>query len=227
MEQAHVLSEKRLRKLLDDVGRVYDDDDPSDVDWPPSNRWPYTTIVPAEGRARRTVYITKVHGLLGVETQRFPDDVTLLYRYGVTSQVDRIARECPSKRLEFIGDLDPLDLTVYLALASRLSRKGVIVEHVGVGDRWLERCLKYRPGDLVFAKIPMGRAERAHVELLQQLPIDWDGIVGKRAMTILKSGSKVELEGATNPDIYGAALTRDLERELFHSRPRRAKKRRS
>jgi hypothetical protein len=143
----NVLSEARLRTLLRDVASLYDEDDPGDLYWPPSNRWPSMTFVLAERRARRTLYITKQHGLLGIEINRFPEDVTLLYRYGVASPayVERIARECPSKRLEFIGDLDPCDLTVYLALSSRLARKGIAVEHLGVGDRWLARCQNIDP----------------------------------------------------------------------------------
>jgi hypothetical protein len=61
----------------------------------------------------------------------------------------------------------------------------------------------------------MSAAERAHLDLLLSQPLDWSRVVGERSMAILTSGSKVELEGATNPAIYGDALTRELSRELF------------
>ena len=54
--------------------------------------------------------------------------------------------------------------------------------------------------------IRMDPAEHAGIERMRRLPIDWDKVVGTRAMALLESGLKLELEGASNPGLYSAAF---------------------
>lgn len=208
------LTRPRLHRLLADIGHISKLDD-----WDPEQRWSALQLCPAAGRARRTLLVTKLAGLIGVALHRLPSSVALLAHYGVPSRslCARIARECSAGRLDFVGDLDPLDLTVYAALASRLREYGVAVRHCGVNATWLGWCKKQlRPRwNKKLPTITMDTAQRKHFELLRALPLPWERIIGASALELLEHGEKLELEGATNPGFYRPALTRDIERHVL------------
>ena len=158
------LTRARLHRLLAEIGRI-----PKLDDWDPEQRWSALQVWPAAGRAKRALFVTKLAGLIGVAVHKLPSSVTLLAHYGVPARslCARIARECSTGRLDFVGDLDPLDLTVYAALASRLKEHGVAVRHCGVNGTWMEWCKKQlRPRcNKRLPTITMDKAQRKHFDL--------------------------------------------------------------
>ena len=110
---------------------------------------------------------------------------------------------------------DPLDLTVFLVLASRLKPFGVRVRHLGVGGAWIERCRRNAKRQQALPTIALSRFEGEHFALLRKMPVEWDVVLGREALAMLDSGAKLELEGATNPVFYSPPFTRELEREVF------------
>jgi hypothetical protein len=208
------LPEIKLRRLLARIGRIPKLEDYAEDRWSPLQIWV------AEGRAKRALFVTKIGGLMGVDLNKLPKSTTLLahYRVCMPALCERIARECPSGRLDFVGDLDPLDLTVYLTLASRLKKHGVTVRHVGVNGAWVERARKHLATPWKLPTIPMSGPERKHYALLKSFRFDWEAVIGAEAVALLDSGEKLELEGATNPAFYrGRALSRAIERALWGS----------
>jgi hypothetical protein len=207
------LRKAELRRLLDRIDAIPGDHG----DWDRESRWAPLQIVPAQRRARRTLFVTKPGGLIGVDPERMPRGLTFLSRYGIATAeiVDRIAAECPTKELDFVGDLDPLDLTVYLVLAARLGPYGVRVHHLGVGGAWLERCRQNSRPPTGLPLITMSAFETSVFTLLKTIPVPWEAIVGGEAIELLNGGNKLELEGATNPAFYLPAFTRELESNLF------------
>jgi hypothetical protein len=210
--------EVQLARLARRMTRLAGPDD----DWSPGSRWGALQILPAEGRATRSLYVTKLGALLGLDLDPAARNrsLTLLSHYGVPSNalMDRIASECPRGTLDFVGDLDPLDLTVFLCLASRLQRRGVRVRHVGVGGEWIDRCRRHRSGKGGLPLIRMTPFERRQWAMLRALSVSWDAVVGAQATALLDAGTKLELEGATNPGSYAPVLTTELQRELFGRR---------
>jgi hypothetical protein len=192
-------------------------------DWGHDARAPLV-IWPATRRTRRTLFITKWGGLLGSVRGKVPDDVTIVTRFGIVSKpyADRVARECPSKRLHFVGDLDPLDLAVFVSLSSLLQPFGIAVQWLGVGGAWIDLCREHLAGrwTLDLVSIRMSAFETKQLALLEALPVDWSRILGDEAVALLRGGSKLELEGATNPAFYAKAMEVEIERLLFGVRGR-------
>jgi hypothetical protein len=207
------LSKVALRRLLDRIDAISGEHD----DWSRESRWPPLQIVPAQRRPQRALFVTKPNGLMGIDPEQLPSSVTFLSRYGIAGaeMVERIAAECPTKELAFVGDLDPLDLTVFLVLASRLGPYGVRVQHLVVGGAWIERCRRNSKGRPGLPVIKMSAFETRVFDLLKTVPVPWKALVGGEALELLDGGEKLELEGATNPAIYLPALTRELQGDLF------------
>jgi len=61
----------------------------------------------------------------------------------------------------------------------------------------------------------MEPAEREGLIQLLQVPLDWPAIVGPSALALLQSGTKLELEGASNPAIYSQSFVEGLRRAVF------------
>jgi hypothetical protein len=52
----------------------------------------------------------------------------------------------------------------------------------------------------------MGTFERRHWSRLEALDVPWEDIIGPRSTALLRSGQKMELEGASNPAFYRDAF---------------------
>jgi hypothetical protein len=185
--------------------------------------WLHVVLSPRP--AGRVLFVTKLQGLLGLDLDEAVSHVTILTRYGVPSRgyIACLARAFSRGPIEFVGDLDPLDLTVFLSLASRLRAFRKVVRYVGVDSQWIERCRRYAKGSGSLPLIRMSGFEVAHWALLKATDVAWERIVGFQAFEVLNQGFKLELEGATNPNIYSATLSAELTEVLFASRPRSPK----
>jgi hypothetical protein len=94
---------------------------------------------------------------------------------------------------------------VQLVEARRVLREanGPRLVYGGIDDVWLaamERTLK-RGRRLDSISIPLMKHERTLLKRLDRA-LDLERIVGPRSAALLRSGFKIELEGATNPHLY-------------------------
>jgi len=177
--------------------------------------------VPAVETCRRVIYSTKGDWLMRLTDGFVPKDTTMLWRYGPLDGSHRsLVRAIvghPSPPVLFVGDLDPLDMATYATLVA--DPELIVASYFGIADAWLHRCeadLAGRPGrpfDRVC--IPMGSVEREGFVRLLQLAIDWSAIIGPRALALLQSGVKLELEGASNPAIYSESFSEELRSAVF------------
>jgi hypothetical protein len=116
--------------------------------------WPPLEVLASPRQPRRSFFFTKSylpHVLLRREL--FPAATDALVHYGVPSarlcELLRSHAETTRLPLRFVGDLDPLDLTVYAALMTGGAplrgrrRAPVPVVYVGIDDEWLALCERH------------------------------------------------------------------------------------
>jgi hypothetical protein len=182
-------------------------------------------VVPSAQRCARIIYTTKIDWLARLTDglADLPKDVAVVWMYGpLTAQhraVVRAVAQSLDAPIHFVGDLDPLDLVTYATLTQPGESRPAAVSYLGISDPWLERCerdLASRPGTSMQAVcIPMEPDEQNALAKLKQLPPPWSDPLGPRASSILASGLKLELEGASNPDLYSRPFRDELVRVLF------------
>lgn len=174
-------------------------------------------VVPVAS-AKCSLYRTKTRGPFGFnESTLVNAGYESLSLYGIPgpAHVAAIARACSTPRLRFVGDLDPLDLTIFLLLELELSAVGIHVEHVGVGKRWLQACrASIRAGSRKLPVIEMSSLERFHWSKLRDVR-DWSSVLGADGMQLLEGGEKLELEGAMNDAFYQPHLTERLVNDIL------------
>jgi hypothetical protein len=121
----------------------------------------------------------------------------------------------------FVGDLDPLDLTVFLAYSGNAEllrptarRLPLRLEWTGVNDRWLNLCERnFRPQySRKHVTIKMTPTESEHQEVIENILAgrDLDSFVGPHSAALLRSGYKLEVEGASNPAFYKKPFVEQL-----------------
>jgi hypothetical protein len=104
----------------------------------------------------------------------------------------------------FVGDMDPFSVVEYIETRRMLlASNGPTLLYGGLDDAWLaaiERSLK-RGVRLTRVRIRLSRRETGLLRRIEGA-IDLELLVGPRACSMLRSGYKIELEGATNPALY-------------------------
>lgn len=102
--------------------------------------------------------------------------------------------------LVFVGDLRPLDLTVFALLRmgstdfSARGAKPLPITYAGLDDRWLALSDTFRLRGTTLPESRMGALEREHVDLVQDLAPDLPRVVGARSWGLLKAGHDVLME---------------------------------
>ena len=179
-------------------------------------------FLPTVDEARHVVFTTKPAGwiefVLGGE---LPQNVALFERYGVFrkslfDQLRRLLVGTNAREMRFVGDLDPTDIFVFLSLREALHGTGARLRYVGVNDDWLALCERHSltSGSLPTMDLPL--FERALLEDLFTLEDQsWQRDVGSRGVELLRTGKKLEIEGACNPAFYGGELATALRPVLF------------
>lgn len=153
---------------------------------------PAPQLVEAEASAgHRILYTTKPRLLLYAPSGPPPGRAFDVFgRYGLPPREDALSlqRFAGARQVEFLGDLDPVDLCIFAWLRARLAPTPLV--HLGLGDRFLTPC--GAPPDHL--QIACSSAERECLaELLPRMP-DLSEIVGPRSLERLKQGRKLELE---------------------------------
>jgi hypothetical protein len=177
--------------------------------------------MPSSGYCRRIIYSTKGEWLLRLTDHPIPDDVAMVWRVGPLGAGERAFVRSVVGHLAapvfFVGDLDPLDLAAYATLVAEPTLASA--SYLGVSGSWLDACesdlADHRGLALSQVCITMDEAERAGWARVRDVGIDWPRIVGPRAVSLLDSGAKLELEGASNRELYSRTFRHEFLRVLF------------
>jgi hypothetical protein len=115
----------------------------------------------------------------------------------------------PGVPVAFVGDLDPPSIIQYVATRDRLLptlRSRLFFG--GVDSTWLDDVESALKPEFTFGGtcIALSRAEKRLLRRLED-SIDVNSLVGSRAAAMLRSGVKLEIEGATNPRLFRNSQT--------------------
>jgi hypothetical protein len=142
---------------------------------------------------------------------RPPDDWLILARRGFpeASYLERFGEICALARASvcFIGDLDPLDLTSFLALRALdqdvTRSRALRVEWCGVSDSWLRLCRRnLRKGQQSLPLLDMKPLEREHWLALTRVAPELREAVGPECAALLDDGKTFAIEGASGTAFY-------------------------
>jgi hypothetical protein len=116
----------------------------------------------------------------------------------------------------FVGDLDPLAIVQYVEIRRALRNPaGPPFLYGGINDVWLEAIRRSLAPQIRFERIriALSGSEKTMVAQIDDA-LDLEALVGTQSSEILRGGYKLELEGATNPQIYPPRHTRWIVRHL-------------
>jgi hypothetical protein len=158
---------------------------------------------------------------------RIPDQFGVIQRYGVATEAFCSVLSSMlgpwRANLLFIGDLDPFDLACFRALQVgnpflRPHRRcRYRVKYAGINSTWIDQCARSirSPYALRSVCIPMDKYERREWAALSDA---WPGVnrvIGRRAVDLLHSGLKLEIEGASNAAFYQQRHLRWVRRHIL------------
>ena len=204
---------------------------PPDEPVDPPGVWPPLEFYVSASRPSRIFFFTKVWlPRMWLRSDLYPERTDAMVHFGMPSR-----RQCELLRahasatdtvMRFAGDLDPLDLTVFRSLQSggaplrARAAPAVPVAYSGIDDGWLEICQR-RLGSRPLATVCI-RQDATEKKLLTELVragVDIDGLVGPKCAALLRSGIKLEIEGASNAAIYGKDVMQELLPRLLRPLP--------
>jgi hypothetical protein len=206
---------------------------PPDEPVVPAGVWPPLEFYAATSRAIRGFFFTKNWlPRMWLRSDVFPPQTDAVVHHGMPSR-----RQCDLLRahakksgvaMRFVGDLDPLDLSVFVALQAggaplrtRLAPP-VPVIYAGIDDSWLALCEhRIRDREIRTVLIPQNQTERKLLSELERSGVDIETLVGPRCATLLRDGLKLEIEGASNAAFYGKDFMAHLLHRLLRPPPRR------
>jgi hypothetical protein len=124
-----------------------------------------------------------------------------------------------TKRVVFIGDLDPIDLAMFVKLESVIP-PAVRLIYGGMDDEWLakEKASRITPD-----ATPYIRMRRTELRLWQALRDAHPSIkttIGPNSAAFLDSGLSIEIEGAIQPCWHGETMLKLAFRRAFGTHPR-------
>lgn len=136
-------------------------------------------LLPPSVASRGLLFVTKESVLLRLMADDvLPRNVAMMCRYGLpTPQYLRVVQPhlSRSRSAIFVGDLDPLDIHVYLALSYNAilpsGRPRAAIHYGGINDAWLQLCQRNlkRGQRLEALMIKMDDAERKHFPILDAM----------------------------------------------------------
>jgi len=180
--------------------------------------WPPFHVYRGQRHPRLLLYCTK-NALLErwVLDDVFPATWIGIAKYGLPTpdSLEEVRLHASGYRLPvmFVGDLDPLDLTIFSII-----RQSMPAHYLGIDDSWVALSDAHRRGRRPLASVcfKMTDLEREHWLIARQLLPDAERLVGPRCFALLESFVKLELEGAaslgTYPKNFSTLLVRHLAR---------------
>jgi len=157
---------------------------------------------PARDHAACRVFTTKPRVLLA---NLDLDDSDVFGRYGMPAvqHIDLMTMwlSGSSRPVRFIGDLDPLDFGVFLAVRLALGDAGIDVQWAYPRDIAINQLSN--AGMLGSFTIALNDTETTQMWELLSLSFDWSDVIGPQSIQLLASGRKLELEALLcNPDQF-------------------------
>lgn len=203
-----MVSFAKFDRTLQKVGDVAHDDG-----WHTPDVYHAPSINLPDSRIRQWLVTTKPQWLFNVfgnETP-LPDATGLIVRPTLLTRAYlkffRQLFDAYPVPIKFVGDLDPYDLSIFLQLHLFNIKKNI--RWIGVGDLWFETMdIPWTDHRMRSATIEMTPFERKFVRQLHEIGIDIPGLTGEGAANLLIGGCKIELEGASHPDIFGKSVPR-------------------
>jgi hypothetical protein len=205
-----------LKKLIDEL-----ESKPGDYEGIAPIAWPPLEVrIPESRKPRRTLLVTK--GVLyrsWAWQEILPEDSIILGRYGIPTTTTRKEISAYFSRAPvaiFVGDLDPLDLHVYLTLREDTPA----LRYGGLNDaclEFLQRNLK-RGRRLERLMLPMGPNERRHFAILDSM-VDVAALMGPWSREVFRHGLKLELEAICNLDWFKSGYFKAFRQFLERTRP--------
>lgn len=171
------------------------------------------SIWPARRRTRRIVFLSKTRlydawlERSWTKPPKIPPDWTIVSRIGFPDEPQLAVLASLHKLLRvpwcFIGDLDPLDLTAFLAIRA-LSvdfvgrRPAIPMTWVGISDVWLKLCRKWLDPGWSFPIKEMNPLEPEHWRVLRVVAPELPAIIGPECTRLLDAGQTLDVAGAIN-----------------------------
>lgn len=138
------------------------------------------------------LYTTKYHALSRIRDRgQLPQPIATLGRPGLPIRDDLpfISGSGDSQPRFFVGDADPPDLLAFSWIREHIP----IVWH-GVNDAFL---IRHNTRNLNWIPIPLADSERETIPYLSRFCPDYRDLLGEYCSSLLDSGLKIEVEGAT------------------------------
>jgi hypothetical protein len=173
------------------------------------------SIVFGRERATHLFLVTKDTLLrrLYDELHSFPSGWVIASRAGIPgpahgAELASLSRRV-SRPVQFVGDISPFDVHVFLEYRGLLARSGAQATWAGIGGAWLKRC-QHRSGSF----IELSASERRHRDELEKRLPELPRIVGADVWAILQNGQKLTLEAASGAPAHGEGVHRFIVRSL-------------
>jgi hypothetical protein len=211
-------------ELMQRLGAISadDDDEPIQID-----EFVGATVLPAKVECRRVLFVTKARSLLQLclAEAPVPEDVCVVGRYGVLSPTyaSVLTRSgslrSSEDRLLFVGDLDPLDIAVFMSVREQFPQLNCVFH--GVTDTLISLSMKHLVNGPATSwkslpTIAMSSCERAQLDEIAA-SVNLETLVGPMASSLLINGRKLEIEGAANPALFGDSWPGLLADYLFET----------
>jgi len=150
---------------------------------------------------------------------RLPSSWLVLERIGFPepAYLKRVAELYASLRAPicFVGDLDPLDLSSFLALRAgdqdfATRRPALPVTWVGLSDPWLEFCRRHLRPPASLPALDMKPLEQEHWRVLGEVAPDVRDTIGPECAALLDRGKTLDVAGMSGIASYGADFPQRL-----------------
>lgn len=142
-----------------------------------------------------------------------PGDWVVARRSGIPGLAHAGEMAALSRRLalpvQFIGDISPFDVHVFLEYRRLLAESRVSITWAGIGGSWLKRCRR-RAGCF----LPLVPIELRHRDELEECLRSLPEILGPDVWSVLKAGQKLTLEAASGTAAHGRGIHRFITRSL-------------
>jgi len=161
----------------------------------------YTVVGPSK-LPGRIVFATKPH-IAAAAIEEFRENapnsacakIGLIGRYGLPCRFDMAwIRDVVAKHeLFFLGDLDPVDLMIFVWLRARLHPKRI--EHLGINDDYLHQTRVRLPDSFIMR---CSQSERKALPVLRKAFPILSETLGPDCTRILEQGQKIELDAVAS-----------------------------
>lgn len=166
------------------------------------------SLWPARRTPRRVVFLSKDLLYRSWVDRQFvvPPDWTVVARFGFPDEPLLALLAGLHKQLRvpwcFVGDLDPLDLSVFLAMRALAvdfvgHRQALPMTWVGINDPWLALCRRWLEPGKALPALPMESLEREHWSVLREVAPELPAIIGPESARLLDGGKMLDIAGAS------------------------------